>query len=441
MSAKRAQSINEYAMVIIVVTLAAVAMQTYIKRGIQSVIKGTADVLAVGGKTETSALVPIARLKVADGIIYDKTRWNTAFINEYIVKVFGGSKKTKRRADGSTYVDIDTGWMTGAIRMVKEGNDVYYYHYPNLSDLSNRIIVAAEDALTGILTTFSPVDGQADATYKDDGTLLEVYTHLDLAGVRIRDKTFSPYRIVRLSDDVAAQQKGIGESGLFDYKQTGLRTAKNPTGGLVVTNNPSDYPGVQPKKVTVTEFASSNVTIPYTSYNNYMRLYRATDVKTKIKGNNVYYYLIATDALIGIEDAFTRDLTTFDENGFVNWVFGESGPYSTTEIKVTSNYDPVETTKVISATVEKKVGANWVTVGTYGKYQPVRISQTAATNPFTDPLPEMIVRKTVSSETTNVSGSWEATYQLGAETFGSLEKRKPGATTPPKPGPTGPGGT
>jgi hypothetical protein len=40
---RRAQSLNEYAVLIVIVTMAFVAMQTYIKRGLQGKIKDLAD--------------------------------------------------------------------------------------------------------------------------------------------------------------------------------------------------------------------------------------------------------------------------------------------------------------------------------------------------------------------------------------------------------------
>lgn len=42
---KKAQSLNEYAMIIGLVTLVFIGMQTYVKRGIQNIIKDTSDQL------------------------------------------------------------------------------------------------------------------------------------------------------------------------------------------------------------------------------------------------------------------------------------------------------------------------------------------------------------------------------------------------------------
>ncbi len=420
MLTKRAQNINEYAMVIVVVTLAAVAMQAHIKRGIQAVIKLTADDLVTGWKLTEAPKPPEV---LPDGKI----------------------KESELHLTAKEYKEINGGYVWGE----RQGNRIYYYHFT--SNPADKTIIGIEDSLTGDYTEFGSDGFAIGVTHKvnirydlkfkrnEDAKTHEtvsvtVYERIYRDDVE-KDKaiysdtgtTYGKYERVRLSSgaagEVTAQQKGVEEPGLYDYKQ--IATDASPTGALIVTNKPS------PKTVTVTEFALSNVTIPYTSYNDYIRKnFGKAAVKTEIKGNNINYYLITTDSLIGTEDAFTRDLTIFDKDGFVNWVFSENGPYKDTEIKLTSNYDPVEPTKVIGVRVQKKVDGKWVDVGTYGKYQPVIISQAAATNPFsTEPLPEIAARKTVSSETTNVSGSWTATYKLGAETFGSLEKKKLGDTT------------
>lgn len=413
MLVRRAQSINEYAMVIAIITLAAVTMQTHIKRGIQGVIKRTADDLVTGWKLETAPPTPVV---LPDGRILESELHPTA----------------------KEYKKINGGFVWGE----RQGNTIYYYHFTSNPD--DKTLIGIEDTITHDYTEFGPdgfACGVANKGRDKKGEEISV-PYLDLKFIRNEDAkhevisvtvqkkvddkeigTYGKYERVRLSSGAAgeatAQQKGIEELGLYAYTE--------PAGPLRVTNNPSLHSGLLPKTVTVTEFALSSITIPRTSYHICIRRnFGKAAVKTKIKGNNVYYYLIATDSLIGIEDALTRDLTIFDKDGFVNWVFSETGPYTDTEIKLTYNHDPVEPTKVISVTVERKAGVTYVKVGTYGKYQPVRISQVAATNLSTDPLPEIVARETVSSEKTNVSGGWEATYKLGAETFGSLEKKKTG---------------
>ncbi len=55
---KRDQSINEYAMLIVLIVLAGVGMQNYLQLGVQSVVKLTADNLASGGRLESTAVTP-----------------------------------------------------------------------------------------------------------------------------------------------------------------------------------------------------------------------------------------------------------------------------------------------------------------------------------------------------------------------------------------------
>jgi hypothetical protein len=98
MLTKRAQNTNEYALVIVVVTLAAVAMQTHIKRGIQAVIKLTADDLVTQSTTK-----PVAFEVPADGKIPESELHLTA----------------------KEYKKINGGYVWGE----RQGNTIYYYHF------------------------------------------------------------------------------------------------------------------------------------------------------------------------------------------------------------------------------------------------------------------------------------------------------------------------
>jgi hypothetical protein len=408
---KKAQSINEYAMVIAIITLAAVSMQTYVKRGIQGVIKLSADDLMVWSDQEKLAeLTPKPKLDLPDGDITDKNKWHPA-AREY-VEDYGGF-----------------------IHAEKTGNEVSYYHFT--SDPNNQTLIGKEDVFTRDFTGFD-IDGFAngvvnevnmpyrDLTFSPGVTCVTVEKKVVAADGTISYKdigTYGKHQRVRLSSsaagEAAAQQKGIEESGLYDYKQT------SP---LKVTSN---------KTLTVKESALSSVTIANTSYHVYVREnFRTTDAKAEIKGNNVNYYLIATGSLIGIEDALTNDFTLFGKDGFVDSVLDVNG--NVYDLEFNENKDAG---KVVSITI-KKDGKE---IGTYTKYQPVSIGAVSATSPFLgvdkSGSPAYKVRETVSSETTNVSGKWEATYKLGAETFGSLEKKKLGTgggpPSPPLPTDTG----
>ncbi len=405
MLTKRAQNINEYAMVIVVVTLAAVAMQTQIKRGIQAVIKLTADELTSWHLTE-----PAPPVVLVDGKIAELELHKTA----------------------KEYKEINGGFVWGE----RQGNTIYYYHFT--SNPADKTLIGIEDTLTGDYTEFDP-DGFAIGVTNTDNirygfkfirnedaktyATTSVTVKKQIIGNNLFSEigTYGKYERVRLSSgaagETAAQQKGIEEPGLYDYKQ--IATAASPTGALIVTNKSS------PKTVTVTEFALGSGTIANTSYHVYVREnFRTTDAKAEIKGNNVNYYLIATDSLIGIEDALTNDFTLFGKDGFVDSVLDINGNVYDLEF-----IEKKDAGKIISITI-KKDGKE---IGTYTKYQPVRIGAVSATSPFLgvdkSGSPAYKVRETVSSETTNVSGSWTATYKLGAETFGSLEKKKLGDTT------------
>ncbi len=53
---KKAQSLNEYAMMIVLITLLAIGLQNYVKLGVQSVLKTTADNLATGGEMDKTSV-------------------------------------------------------------------------------------------------------------------------------------------------------------------------------------------------------------------------------------------------------------------------------------------------------------------------------------------------------------------------------------------------
>lgn len=510
---KRAQSLNDYALVLAVVTLAGIGMQSYIKQGIQAVIKGTADVLTAGGTQPVAPAAAGSRQQLLlnlpdgayngngmhNGINYSQYQyWHPAFINGYI-KNLGGYVETKTKADGQKETTINPGTgMTGFISMVKEGNDVYYYHYPQQGS-SNKIAIAAEDAATGILTTFSDLDGQADATYKADGTALETYTHIDGTGARIRDKTFSPYQIVRPSNDAAAQLEGIVEPGLYDYKQDPNKPLTVHTDrSITVTDTSLKTTSVGNRTewnpVFINEYLERlyGGGVSYKSDPNGMYIDVGADgfMRVERKGNNIYYnhYLPGqkTPVVIGIEDAITRDYTTFDAAyGYpdATYIFTKEGDkiiqekhqyiYETDETGARKTDETgAWTGKVVSEEIyrlnpdyernssDPSKKDRWTSVGsnsvnrTFKKYELVTInSQPVVSGDFTlsdptttNPKPNVPVKSlsprdttlrktTINTDTTTVTGAWEATYKLeNANTFSKSDKTtKPTATpSPPK---------
>ncbi len=82
----RGQSLSEYALVLALIVAAVFGMQAYMKRGIQGVIKTTADTLS--GETNESKEEGLAKLKYIDPlaitslegkcVVTDKTRTNLA---------------------------------------------------------------------------------------------------------------------------------------------------------------------------------------------------------------------------------------------------------------------------------------------------------------------------------------------------------------------------
>lgn len=401
---KRAQSTNEYALVIVVVTLAAVAMQAHIKRGIQAVIKLTADDLVTQSTT-----VPVDPVVPADGRVTESGLHLSA----------------------KEYKDINGGSVWGE----RQGNVIYYYHFT--SNPEDKTLIGIEDTLTGDYTEFG-ADGFAIGVANKDNVNYDLKfirnedaKTYETTSVTVQEKivsegkvlysdigTYEKYERVRLSSgaigEASIQQKGIEEPGLYYYKQT------IP---LEITNNPSVHPGVQPKTVTVTEFASSSATISFASYHPYIQSnFKKTEVTPEIKGNNVNYYDIATGSLIGIEDALTLDFTLFDKDGFVDTVLDKNG--SVYDLELTENKDAG---KVVSVTIKNKKDGK--IIGTYGKYEPVRIGAVSTSSPFLGAdksgVPVYKARETVSNEKTNMSGRWEATYKLGTDIYKPKPKPQP----------------
>jgi len=178
---KRAQSINEYALVITLVALAGLGMQSYIKRGIQGIVKTSADTLA-GEKGD-----PIVYSGGVTGIL-PKAQWNP-------VAVAYESK-------------ISSGFFVAQT----SGNQVYYNYYPDSSDLSNKIVIGGQDLTSGNFTSYD-WEGYVDAIYDKNGNLIQKFTP-DYARTN-----YAQYAILS-SANKSMVQSGVIELGLVKFNQT-----------------------------------------------------------------------------------------------------------------------------------------------------------------------------------------------------------------------------
>lgn len=421
---KRAQSINEYVLVITLITIAGIGMLTYVKRGIQGNIKATADILAVGGKTDTALPAPVETglAGLADGNIYQ----------------YDKNGKKQWHPVAQTYYDNYGGFPT----VVKSGNDIYYY----ITKDGVKTKIGGQDAVTGDFTSYD-WEGYPVAVYNSSGVAQHLYTRVEdyntkqitysevnfeiVKGIPVALKdsvirtglTYNKYEMLRLnstpSEGNLAQQKGIVEPGLVKYEM------KPP--GLVVNTQ---------RNITVTETALKNPAISRSDYHPFVSgNYKTGFIDPVIKDSNLYYYHFTSDAdnktFIGAEDISTRDFTKFDPAGFAEVIFKENGDAYTDLEFIYKDADGREvkgsdTREVASVTVKKKDGS---IIGTYKKYQPVRISSTLPSWPL--PTASNPIRMKDINDEVTVSGAWTATYKLeNKDTFGALEKQK---------GKTGPG--
>ncbi len=406
---KKAQSFNEYALVIALITLVGIGMQTYIKRGIQAVIKGSADVLMAGG-IHPAAPVPAADIlnpmqDLADGSYYGinfQKYWHPAFIKEYIEWEWGYLGATLRKnADGTTYYrnsnrNYEVSFLPAAARieMVKDGNDVYYKLHT--SDPESPITVARENATTHDLTLFytsAPSHRPPNATYNYLGN------------------SALPY------NDALAQQKGIEEPGLYKFNQTTPLT--------VISN----------KSITVNEYALKTTVITHwtvggknnwnpTFVKEYLNTGKARAPVVERTGNNIYYYDYPTLAdaaaktngiIVGGEDAITRDFTSFGPEGYPDKTYDVNGK----EIRTYSHIKDSKTGEILGALDDKG--------NSYKKYQIVRISTTSysGTSPTILPPVDTTKRtKLINNDQAQVSGAWDATYKLGTDIYKPKPKPK-----------------
>ena len=254
------QSINEYVLVIVLVTLAGIGMQSYIKRGIQGIVKTSADTLA-GEQTE-------GRIEVDEA-----TRaWHPLAI-AYKDKLIAGEFFIRERAGNSFYYNV------------------YIEDPDNPTKIKKDRGIGIEDIATGNFTSLDIDGNPLPVVYDKNGKAL--------TGVQ----------------GAAYVQQGVVESGLvkFEYKDP-----KNPlvfkSDKKITVDTLSKYSG--PKSLAPADWHPA-----MTAYKERMEKDKIKGfIQTEIKGSKVYYYTFTTDPkdriLVGGEDARTGDFTGFDPDGF-----------------------------------------------------------------------------------------------------------------------------
>lgn len=377
---KIGQSINEYVLVIVLVTLAGIGMQSYIKRGIQGIVKTSADTLA--GEAGDTVVY-----SGSEKSILGRSQWHPLAI-----------AYEKDRLSGGFFV------------AEKTGNEVQYIHYPDTSDLNNKIIIAGQDWASGDFISYD-WEGYIDAVYDKDGNLIK-----DITSEEARD-SYGKYDIVSLTSaaNKSVVQNGVVESGMVAFNQT--KPLKFEANKKITVDTVSKYSG--PKSLALADWHPAMTAYKTRMENDKIRGF----IQTEIKGSKVYYYTFTTDPkdrmLIGAEDIRTHDFTGFDPDGF---------PISTVDnkLKVLRTYsgyvtDP-ETKEIVGVTETGCVGDS---CRIYGQNEIVTISPVPATStgPATVAVP--MRTKTIDNDTTHVTGTWEATYKLGTDIY------KPKGNTPP----------
>jgi len=373
---KRAQSINEYVLVITLVALAGIGMQTYIKRGIQGIVKTSADTLA-NEKGDTIVYAGNAKS------ILPRAQWNPAAI-----------AYANNKLNGGFFVAEAT------------GNQVYYNLYPDSSNLSNKIVIGGQDLASGDFTSYD-WEGYADAVYDKNGNLIQSFTPAQARA------DYVPYEILALSSAATKPivQNGVIEQGLVEFKYQDPKKPLTFTADKkVIVNTLSNY-SISPQSLAAVDWHPA-----MTAYQARMAEDKIPGfIDAEVKGSIVYYYLFTTDiknkTLFGGENLRTGDFTQFGPDGF---------PISTVDknlnvLRTYSGYvtDPV--TKEITGIIGSDGNI-------YGQNQIVTISPalpTSAPAAVTSPM----TTKTIDHDTTHVTGAWTAVYKLeNANTFGAKDK-------------------
>lgn len=352
---KRGQSINEYVLVIALVTLAGIGMQNYIKRGIQGIVKTSADTLA-GEQTEG---------KIA---VNEATRPWHPLATAYKDRLIAGEFFIRER----------------------QGNSFYYNVYVEDPDNPGKIKkdrgIGIEDIATGNFTSLDIYGNPLPVVYDKYG------------------------KVLTGTQAAAYVQQGVIEPGLVEFK---YKDPKQPfltftAGKKNTVDTFSKYSG--PKSLVQADWHPAMKAYKTRMEKDKIRGF----IQTEIKGSKVYYYQFTTDPkdriLIGGENIRTHDFTGFDPDGF---------PVSTVDskLKVLRTYsgyvtDPV-TKEIVGVTETGCIGDS---CRIYGQYEIVTISPVLpTTGPATVAAP--MRTKTIDNDTTHIVGAWEATYKLGTDIY------------------------
>jgi len=268
---KIGQSINEYVLVIVLVTLAGIGMQSYIKRGIQGIVKTSADTLA-GEQTE-------GKIEVKNEA---KRDWHP-LAAAYKDRLIAGEFFIRER----------------------QGNSFYYNVYVEDPDNPGKIKkdrgIGVEDIATGNFTSLDI-----------DGNPLPV--------------VYDKYGKVLTGTQAAAYvQQGTIEQGLVDFKyKDPLHPLTFTADKKITVDTLSKYSG--PQSLALADWHPAMKAYQTRMEEDKIRGF----IQTEIKGSMVYYYQFTTDpknrTLIGGENLRTQDFTQFGPDGF---------PVSTVNSKLT----------------------------------------------------------------------------------------------------------
>ena len=349
----RGQSLSEYALVLTLIVAAVFGIQAYVKRGIQGVIKTTADTLS----------------------------------EERVESSQGGPKKySSSEWDGYIKNYFDSQYTSGFVIAEEQGSNIYFYHFD--SDPDDRTLLAGQDENTGDFTLFDP-SGYPWETVDKAGNVIQNYTYTEDGVVGSEDEeTYGKYAIVVKTSGAAVPivQKGVIEEGLVDFKYTKPLTITSTERKWVIT----DQRTLAPVYVSADDW--------HVGASIYFDNYSDVGFNTAIKeDNDIYYYYSdinhENEVLAGVQDGVTGDFTGFDPNGYPMETFYDGG------VQI---YEYVDGGVVGS--VDEKI---------YGKYAMVVVSAPPAVLPKSASITPM--KTGLAGEKTTAKGSWEFTYEMGNE--------------------------
>ena len=375
------QSLSEYALVLTLIFAAVFGMQAYMKRGIQGVIKTTADTLSEEAIESGGGSVILPRLE-----------WDE-YIKDYLE-------------------DYDFAFAE------QKGGNIYYYN-----DVNEKILIGGQDKYIGDFTTFGPDGYPLDTTYYDDDgdiqTQIYTYTYDEEGSINgavgsVDEKTYGKYAIVTLtSKAVPIVQKGVLEEGLVKLEYT------KP---LIITS-------LEGKYVTTDQWTPDPVRIDSADWHvDAYRYFPREGFRTAKEEDEVIYYYHydsngENEVLIGAEDKATGDFTAYLDE-YPAETLNNRG-------NIIQLYEYIDGEEAVRGYVvvegEKIYGE------TYGKYAVVVLSEPSA-DYVPAPIDEMKTTTgggigtmddgTEMIEKTEAEGTWEFTYEMGdAGSFSASDKK------------------